>query len=147
MALTTIEWHRIILGTEPTAEQMRLYNAYPEYKGISDRAQDPDMAKSAILLALRSGTGTDQVLVLAPQAQEDWLLKQCETVAITCFESCKKYPTRAKDLIKGYTRLFQKLKMTGRLLQLEEEPPHWVSFGFSVDDALPPWMPGKLLAL
>lgn len=145
MALTTTEWHRIVLGTEPTAGQLRLYNQWPDFRGISDRTPDPKVAEATILLALRSGSASDRVLVLAPLAQEEWLLKQIESMAINCFERCKGNPSRAKDLISKFTLLFKKLAMTGRLLQLEEEPQHWVSFGFSVDDALPSWMPPRLL--
>jgi len=143
--LTTPEFHQIVLGTEPTAEQLRLYNQFPDFRGISDRAQEPKVAEAVLLLALRSGTAADRVLVLAPLAQEEWLLKQCETMAIGCFEGCKKYPSRVEELVYGYKQLFKKLMMTGRLLQLQEEPEHWVSFGFTVDDILPSWMTNRLL--
>lgn len=103
------------------------------------------MAEAVLLLALRSGTASDRIIVLAPLTQEGWLLEQCERMAMTCFEGCKKYPSRVKELVYGYTRLFQKLKMTGRLLQLQEEPQHWVSFGFAVDDPLPEWVTNRLL--
>lgn len=148
MARATIpEFHEMVLGTAPTAEQVRLYNQFPDFRGISDRTQDPEVAEAVLLLALRTGTAQDRVFVLAPQSHEEWLLARCEAMAMTCFDGCRKYPpSRAKELIYGYTCLFQKLKMTGRLLQLREEPQHWVSFGFAVDDLLPAWMSNRLLA-
>jgi hypothetical protein len=145
MAMTLMEAHQRVLGRASSADQDKLYTSWPEFRGFSDRTADVVRAEAVILAALMSGIGTDRVLILVSRDQEEWLLKQCEAAAIACFEGCKKYPSRVKELVYGYTRLFQKLKMTGRLLQLQEEPPHWVSFGFTVDDPLPAWMTNRLL--
>ena len=80
---------------------------------------------------------------------EQWVLQQIESVAIRSFEGCKKlHPERAQRMIHGYTKMFRKVKMTGRVLQMADEPANWVSFGFSTEaDTLPPWMLGRLLTL
>jgi hypothetical protein len=141
-------WHQTVVGTEPTPEQLRLYDSWPNLRGFSDRTQDPKIAEAIIVLALRAGSVSDRVLVLAPLAVEDWLLQQFDSAAMRCFQGCpQRYPGRAKEMINGFTQLFRKVKMTGRILQMPEEPAHWLSFGFSVDDPLPPWMPGRLLKL
>jgi hypothetical protein len=144
--LSASVWHHTVLGTDPTPEQLRLYNSWPTFKGFSDNSLDPTVAEAVIILALRSGSGNDQVLVLAPQAAEQWLLEQFEAVAIRSFQWTKeRYPTRAKEMINGFIQLFRKVKMTGRVLQLREEPAHWVSFGFLAESTLAPWMDGRLL--
>lgn len=144
--LKTPVFHQIVLGRDPNADQLRLYNKFPNFRGISDAQRDVKIAEAVILLGLRSGTVDSTVLVFAPQAMEEWFLQQCDVMATSCFESCRRYEAqRAKELIDGYTRLFQKLKMTSRPLQLSEEPAHWVSFGFTREDVLPAWMTPRLL--
>lgn len=143
--MSLAEVHEIMLNRAPTADQERLYTRWPEFKGFSDREANAERAEAVLVAGLMSGRGAEHVLVLAPQAQEEWLLKQCEKMALATFEGCKKYPSRVRELVYGYTRLFEKLKMTGRLLQLQEEPQHWVSFGFTADDLLPSWIPNRLL--
>lgn len=146
--LSALDWHRIVLDTQPTLEQLKLYESWPKFKGISDRSQNVSIAEAVITLALSCGGSTTDVVMLAPQAVEEWMLQQIETVAVRCFEACpKRYPGRAREMINGFTVLFRKVKMTGRLLQMSAEPAHWVSFGFSADDTLPPWMQGRLLTV
>ena len=146
MSRSAMDWHRIVLGTEPTREQARLYTQWPDFRGIADRTQDPLIAEAVVILALKSGSVNAQVLILAPHSMESWLLQQIESVALRCFEGCKGGP-RAKELIYGYTKLFARVRMNGRVLQMPDEPTHWVSFGFSAEDTLPPWMHGRLLTI
>lgn len=143
MPLTEAHWR--ILGRSPNEDQARLYTSWPKFRGFSDRNLCPARAEAVIIAALMQGKGAERVFLLVPQGQEDWLLQQCDATATATFEGCKRYPKRAKELIYGYTCLFKTLTMTGRLLQLQNEPEHWVSFGFSADDLLPPWMTNRLL--
>lgn len=144
-SISTVQWHKTVLGTEPTAEQSRLYSSYPKYRGIADRTLDPKVAEAVLILALRSGFAQDKVLVLAPIQHEAWMLQQFDLIVTTAFEGCKSYPTRVKQMVAGYTQLFKKVALTGRLLQLQREPQYWVSFGFVQEDLLPAWMPQRLL--
>lgn len=143
--LSTTQWHKTVLGSEPTAEQSRLYSSYPKYKGIADRTLDPKVAEAVLILALRSGFAQDKVLVLAPIQHETWLLQQFDLIVTTALEDCKRYPSRIRQTTAGYTQLFKKVTLMGRLLQLHREPQYWVSFGFTSDDPLPEWMPQRLL--
>jgi hypothetical protein len=146
MALSTPAWHRIVLGADPAPAQVRLYSSYPDYRGISDRTRDTQIAQAVIVLALRAGETDDRVMLITPTAQAEWMLEQCEDAATKSFASCSGHPEHASRLAVGYTRLFKKLIMVTRPLQMADEPQHWVSFGFAADEPLPPWMPERLLA-
>jgi cellulose biosynthesis protein BcsQ len=107
---------------------------------------DPQIAESVLVLALCSGFANDKVLVLAPIKHEKWLLDQFDKMVTSVFEVCKKYPEQTAKMVRGYSQLFKKVTLTGRLLQLQREPQYWVAFGFSGDDVLPDWMPRRLLS-
>lgn len=140
------EWHRTMLGLEPTEQQSKLYNSYPKYRGIADPALDPKVAEAILILALSSGFAQDKVLVLAPLSHEKWVLSQVNQLVVQTFQHCKmRTLDQAKREIAAYTQLFKKLQLTGRLLQLPKEPQHWVSFGFTLQDPLPEWMRPRLL--
>lgn len=139
------QWHRTLLGQEPTEAQSKLYDSYPKYRGIADRTLDPKIAEAILILALQSGVAQDKVLVLAPLAHEKWMLAQFDQLVDRAFAVCKQYPQHARQMVTGYAQLFKKVQLTGRLLQLTREPQYWVSFGFSTEDPLPEWMPQRLL--
>lgn len=141
--IATREWHRVLLGTTPSAVQQTLYQQYPQVCGYSSSDRNPELLEAVSLLALRSGSAEDRPLILAPIAMEAWVLEGIEQMAINVFQRCRHSP----KLLKGYTQLFQKLQLTGRVLQLPGEPKHWVSIGFSIGDVIPDWMRGKLLNL
>lgn len=72
------------------------------------------------------------------------MLDRFDSLATRCFHG-NRGRANAAEMIVGCTKLFRKIVLTGRLLQLREEPSHWMSFGFCVDDVLPSWMAGRLL--
>jgi len=144
MSMPLTEAHQRILGRAPNDDQERLYTSWPKFRGFSDRNPDAVRAEAVIIAALMQGKGAQRVLLLVPQGHESWMLQQCESTAMACFEYAKKYK-RVKELIYGYTYMFKTFTMTGRLLQLQEEPERWVSFGFTAEDLLPPWMSNRLL--
>ena len=143
MAITPVVQHQLVLGKDPTASQVTFYEKTPGFRGLSDRSLDFEQLEATLILGLFSGTINDRVLMFAPVAHEAWVLEGFNTVISTIFEQCKK-SEKAMARAKGYQTLFSKIALTGRLLQLETEPPHWVSFGFSKEDPLPEWMPVKL---
>ena len=142
--ISAVRWHHTILSAEPSQEQMKLYDAWPNFRGFSDRSLDPAVVEAVIILALRSGKAEDRVLLLAPAEIEGWVLERFESLALRCFEGHRSRENAA-EMINGFTRLFRKIVLTGRVLQLQEEPLYWMSFGFCEVDPLPSWMAGRLL--
>ena len=138
------ERHAILLGKDPTSVQQQLYSRYPEVRGFSDHALDPERLEAAVVAALTTGKANERVLLLAPVSHEVWVLDGINDVAARMFERCKMQRDPAA-FARGLGTLFQKLLVAGRLLQLPAEPPYWVSFGFSIEDPLPEWMTGRLI--
>jgi hypothetical protein len=139
-----------MLGKEPSNVQAQLYDKWPNFRGISSTAQDSAIAESAFVLAIRSGFADDKVLVLAPPTQEKWLLEQFSAFVDTIFERAKlaSDPDTVARTVKGYSKLFHKVVLTGRLLQLHREPQYWVSFGFtSTDKVVPAWVTRRILTV
>jgi hypothetical protein len=134
-----------MLGQEPTEQQSQLYDSYPKYRGIADPTLDPKIAEAILILALQSGFAQDRVMVLAPLKHERWVLDQFDQLVTRTFAECKKHPKQIRQSVAGYTQLFKKVQLMGRLLQLPREPQYWVSFGFTQEDPLPEWMPQRLL--
>ena len=146
--IPAIQWHRTMLGQEPTEQQSKLYDSYPNYRGIADPALDSKVAEAILILALSSGLVHNKVAVLAPPQHEKWLIQQFDKVAERTFQHCKTRPApQAKSEIFGYVQLFKKLQLMGRPLQLQNEPQYWVSFGFTLESPLPEWMSPRLLVL
>jgi hypothetical protein len=146
MSTTPETQHEVILGRKPTPKQCMLYSNYPRYCGFSDRSKSDEILEAVVLLALTMDKKADRVYLLAPVQYEDWVLEKFNSVADTIFGGCKKHP-KGVALAKFYASLFKRIGIFGRLLQLTEEPRHWVSFGFAVDDPLPAWMRERLLQI
>jgi len=144
MSITPAAKHVVIFGSTPTEKQALLYSKYPEFRGFSDQSLDTEVFDAAMLLTIISGSPHDRVLLFAPSRHESWVLDRFNTLIALVFENCRKHPKRLEHS-RFYTQLFQKIGIMGRLLQLHTEPEHWISFGFSVDERLPEWMPKRLL--
>ena len=136
--------HSLLLGKEPTATQMRLYSQFPEFRGFSDRTLDTEKLEAIVVLGLTFGPVPHRVHLLAPVAHEDWVIDAINKVTDQVFEACKKQKNPVA-FARGCGEMFKKLALMGRLLQIPAEPERWVSFGFAVEDPLPPWMPRRLL--
>ena len=135
--------HKTLLGTEPTAKQLQLYEVYPTYRGLSDPSLNSDVLEAVLISALTSGSVQDRVLVFAPPKHETWVIDGFNRTADALFERCKD-ERNAVRVAKGFQLLLNKLLLTGRVHQLKAEPEHWAAFGFSVDDAIPEWLASKL---
>jgi hypothetical protein len=136
--------HLTLLDKKATKKQTYFYSRFPEYRGVSDRSLDAELLEAVLIAALTFGTYDDRVCVFAPIVHESWVLDQFNQIAGIIFGTCYKAPDKVK-VAEGYKRMFKKILLAGKFLQLPEEPSHWVSFGFAVDDPIPEWMQKRLL--
>jgi hypothetical protein len=135
--------HQTLLGKKPTKKQLLFYKRFPEFRGISDKSLDPEILEALFVAALTSGKGRDRAYILAPVAHEAWVMEQFNKTADIMFAGCKKWPNPVK-IAKGYGQMLKKIMIVGRLLQIPEEPPYWVSFGFTLNDPIPDWVKDRL---
>ena len=133
--------HRILLGKEETEKQSQLYVQYPQLRGFSDDSLNAEVLEAIVVLALTAGK--DRVLLLAPPAHSEWVLQEFEKVTDVIFSVCKTHPNPGR-IAQGYGKLFEKVAIAGRVLQMDE-PGHWVSFGFKKADPVPEWLSSRLL--
>ena len=138
--------HARILGKEPTSEQLEFYAKFPTFLGFSDRSLNSERLEAVILKALLIKPLEDRVVMFAPVAHEEWVLEKYNSLANTVFNVCKGLRGSKVPLAQFYSKSFQRIAITGRLLQLPGEPKHWVSFGFSVEDPIPEWMSKRLIS-
>lgn len=139
--------HSQVIGAQPSADQESLYRVFPDFRGYSDTSLNTDRFDAVVLVALSVAAKNDAVVVFAPTAHEKWVVSQFNDLADRIFTQCKAIGgAKAKrvQLAKAYETMFNRIQLTGRLLQVPKEPPHWLSFGFVASGPLPEWMPDKL---
>lgn len=138
-------WHQYLFHSEPSADQVCLYDQWPTFRGFSDRAKSDSRSDSVITLGLLTGELEDKVLLLAPSALHGWLLGRIERTAYLAMEHGKTEPGDVRARMSGFVKLFGRFLLNGRVLQMETEPANWVSYGFNRDDAVPEWLRRALL--
>ena len=137
--------HTQIIGDSPNDDQAAIYQAYPKHRGYSDSHLNIARFEAVMLLALCQAAKSEIVLVLAPEAREAWVIEHFNKLADRIFARCKEASGNRVELARAYKLMFKRTYITGRLLQIDREPPQWVSFGWHAEDPLPEWLPGKLL--
>jgi hypothetical protein len=142
--MLTPEKHLLLLNKKATSKQIHLYNKFPEYRGFSDLTLDTDIIEAVLILALTCGGPTDRVFVFTPISNIEWVISQFDQISKVMFKECKRLDD-PKKMAQSYMVLFKKVVVLGKLLQLEKEPEHWVSFGFTIDNPIPSWLKQKLI--
>jgi len=140
--------HANIIGGSLTEDQKALYSVFPEFRGYSDSGLNAKRLEACVLIALSEAANSDKVLIFAPVAHEKWVIDCHNDLADRIFTRCRSLggdKASRVGLARAYKMLFQRVFITGKLLQIVDPPPHWVSFGFRATDPLPGWMSGKLL--
>jgi len=143
--LTTL--HFQVIGTHPSEDQQHLYGSFPDFRGYSDADLNSERFDAVVLLALRESAQGD-VLVFAPKAHERWAIQHFNGLADRIFSRFRTIggePEKRVQLARAYKTMFDRVHLTGRIMQIQEPPARWVSFGFAKSTPLPGWMPDRLL--
>lgn len=141
----THQWHRGLYSEEPSPDQRRLYRLVTEMRGFSDRALSEARFDAVLVLGLLLGPMEERVVILSPEVHAAWILARIDKVFRALLEKTKLEGGDVVERIGQFKKLFSRFCMTGKVLRLETEPQHWVSFGFDSNDPLPEWMPERLL--
>jgi len=142
--------HRVTLGTQPSKEQERLYAAHSKgVRGYAGHLLDEGRFEATVLMATGEAAGRERekVLLLAPLAQQQWVIDQLNLVANKVFAKCLAVNGDRLKLANYYGGLLRRIYFMGRVLQLQEQPRYWVAFGFDTSDPIPAWMPSRLLSV
>lgn len=139
--------HRLLLGCEPSPEQLVLYEPFPEKRGYALTAPDPVLFEAAFILALtqtfeREGTLHKVFFFVTPELKNAWVNEQMTLIARKIFAQCKSYPNAAKRA-RHLDSLFRHV-LIGRDIPEKVPEQFWVAFGIDPQVA-PLWLRNALL--
>jgi hypothetical protein len=148
LTMTPSEIHVMLMGKQPDASHTKFYKSGK--MGFSDKGFDKDRFLAVAMLTLyktlRNKTPSRVVLLIAP-SHDKWVVDEFDNVSVVAFKTLKSYPGSPSyrvQLAKLFGSAFKTVFYSSRLLQLEQEPEAWTSFGFSKEDPLPAWMKNSL---
>lgn len=125
-----------------------LYKAFDEGKrGFSaaslDRKDfDQFVATFVAAFYLTAFPTPGKVCFAVARPVEKWAVEQIKTIVKYIYTIRKGVPQEAIEAIDS---ALKRMEIGSRVIQIEEEPERWVSFGFNQQDILPPWMRGRLV--
>lgn len=150
--MTPSDAHMLLTGKPPDAAHTLLYESGKA--GFSDKGLDKDRFLAVAVLTLQKIMRTGllkpsrAVLYIAP-SHDKWAIEQLDAVSRLTFDAIKNRGGSAKGrnaLATAVGNCFKMLFVGGnRLLQVNEVPQAWTSFGFSKEDPIPDWMRDGLL--
>lgn len=142
--------HQAFLGTPLTPDHETLYAGFPECRGFSGEGENEPQFEATFLLALAQTLATEQpCLFLLPASQTKWATEQITNIARKMFARWKGEPdmTVRKQAVEKLARAIRQIMVGSRVLQFEQEPPHWVSYGFKAQPTTPIWLQKRLLSV
>ncbi len=143
------KYHTQLIGKAPTKEHLTLYEAFPDYKGFSDREVNLARFEAVIVLCLSQAfnePGQDKpnkTYLFVPANQEKWAMAQLKILAQRLFARCKEHKAKGTALYLG--EVFRSLMLGSRAVLLVNDPGRWAAYGFDRKDPAPNWMRDKLL--
>lgn len=144
--------HRL-LGTQPNPKQLRIYEAFPGARGVSDHTLDQETFESALVMALtqtlpKAQTTPFKCYFFVPASVEKWAIDRLGECAKHIFDQLKPLkPERKVIAARQLGSFFHCIMLGSRVLQLDTGPDRWVAFGFDKKDPIPEWMCAGLLEL
>lgn len=84
----------------------------------------------------------EHVTVAVAKLVDQWALAQIKLIARHIF-SLRKGASKAD--IEVLRSALHRISLGSSVLQIPEEPPRWVAYGYTAQDVLPPWMRGRLV--
>jgi len=141
--------HKTLLGGEPEPSQVRLYQSFPSFRGMSSAALDAVVFDAALIMAIvqtyprkERPTPYPVIFFLRGDVQK-WALLQLEATSRKMFAKLKE--EKAVKLAQHLGEFLKSIKVGSPSLQMKDPPDRWVSFGFKNDDPVPAWLGVSLL--
>lgn len=141
--------HETLYGTAPSPKHVRIYEAFPGSHGVSSKELDEEVFEAALILAIVQTYPRHQrptpfkCFLFVPAETHKWAVEQTSVCAKRMFAELKR--EKKVDIAKHLGTFFHAISMGCRILQLQEAPERWVSFGFDRSDLIPSWLRDSLL--
>jgi hypothetical protein len=142
-------FHSVFFDAAPEPGHIRLYDAFPHARGISDRAQNETTFEAVLIMALVQTFPKNQQLIpfkcyfFVPASIKVWAETQLTECAKRMFEGLKR--KRNAAAAKHLGTFFHNIPFGSRVLQINKAPDRWVAFGFTKGDLIPDWFGAALL--
>jgi len=147
-----VQLHRIFLGPLVTDEHSRLYENFPQYRGLSKVAPTRSEFEATFIVALTQALwakdgGMNESFVLTPASLTSWVNTETITLVRKMFAHVKGMEGTPETRRRVAEKLGAGVKhlMVGSRVHQMEEPARWVSVGFQVTDPIPDWVKSSLL--
>ncbi len=142
------KFHTLLLGTDPTPDQRRLYEAFPTSRGFSGESQDAERFVATFIVALsdtwdpEAKAAVNTVPLAIPRAIEPWCMDQINLFLESVKARRKLLP---KVAIKQFVAAVKLIETGTRVFSLTSAPKRWVAFGFARESVAPEWLKDELL--
>jgi hypothetical protein len=137
------QFHEEMMGFAPTDEQLALYNE-PLMRGFRESTFNRKRFLSVIILAIWLARPTDgtyrKVHLILPPTHVAWGVETLRVAAKHILTQLNTRPGLYDFVVKAISHI----QMGSRIIGIDE-PPLWVSYGFSPDALVPDWFPPKVL--
>lgn len=146
-----VKAHRAFLGVDPSSTQSRIYEAFPEFRGVNNSFPDEEIfeatAISSIVQAftMKQVEEPHQVHLFVTASNRAWTVQRLRVLTQTVFSRLKERKDAKHAPAVG--KLFHAILMGTKVLPFETPPERWACFGFVASDPIPPWMRSGLLVL
>jgi hypothetical protein len=144
-------FHLKLIGSDPTPEQLQLYEASATKHGFANEKPDRDRFVATFVLGLHLTFDPDSgrsrsVPFAVPQALDQWVIDAINDLLVKIKAQRKDIPK--EERIRGNKRIAEAitcLEIGSRVFSVASEPSRWVAFGFTRDMYAPPWLKDGLL--
>lgn len=126
-----------------SSRQIKLYNAFPDARGVSGKDFDEEMFLGTFVLTLAQTRPKSErrVFMITPRTHMNWIWKQMEKI-VRYMVRCRRHDPEGIALVKDVTR---QVFLCGTPFQMPGEPAYWSVFGFRKDETLPSWVQKALI--
>lgn len=142
------KFHALLLGTDPTPEQRRLYSAFPAHRGFASEDQDADRFIATFITALSDTWDRDAkapmhtVPLAIPRVMEPWCIDQINAF----LDQVKaRKSTLPKAAIKQFVLAVKHVETGTRVFSVPDAPKRWLAFGFDKESTAPEWLKDGLM--
>lgn len=125
-----------------TPQQVRLYASFPQGRGFSSTAQDPNLFLGTIIIMFAQIRPTlkQPVILITSSAHMEWVISQMRTLARYLIRT-RKYTPGGVDFVR---HILDQVILNTKPLQMLE-PARWAAFGLSKLEPLPSWIVDSLI--
>lgn len=139
------KFHKELVGGDPTPEQQRLYEAFPEFKGYSKEEHDKYLLVATFILGLHQTKNSQKVSFFVPRSHDALVIETINELLKEIKQKRAKLPNKGLEGNRQIVKAIQNIEIGSRVFTVKTEPERWIAYGFSITTPAPEWLTTKLL--